>query len=80
MILIEDILPKWILTKVELPPDRETCIVTLRQKYDHEKEWHYYTDVADYVSGEWITFNDWDEGQGFEVIAWMPLPQPYKRK
>lgn len=24
------------------------------------------------------TTNDWDEGQPLEIIAWIPLPEPYK--
>ncbi len=40
-------------------------------KYDNcKKKW------VDYFG--WTVRNDWDEGQGMEVIAWQPLPEPYK--
>lgn len=26
------------------------------------------------ADGCWTTFNDWDEGYGFEVTHWMPMP------
>ena len=55
---------KWHLIRDILPSDCETCSITLRQKYDFEKDYHYYTDVAYFRSGQWLTFNDWDEGQG----------------
>ncbi len=40
-------------------------------KYDNrKKKW------VDYFG--WTVGNDWDEGQGMEVIAWQPLPEPYE--
>ena len=72
----------WIPCSERLPDGPQTCIVTGRQKYAFEKEWDYFVDVADsegsYIDGYWDTFNDWDEGQETHIIAWMPLPEPYK--
>ena len=73
----------WIPCSERLP-EFGTYIVTVKQKYEFEQEWNYYTDVASYVSDDgyidehWDTFNDWIEGQETHVISWMPLPEPYR--
>lgn len=73
---------RWIPCKERLPEIGDTYIVTGIQKDAHEKEWHYFVDVAsshgDYIDDYWDTFNDWIEGQETHIIAWMPLPEPYK--
>lgn len=73
---------RWIPCKERLPEIGDTYIVTGIQKDAHEKEWHYFVDVASshggYIDEYWDTFNDWIEGQETHIIAWMTLPKPYK--
>ena len=73
---------RWIPCKERLPEIGDTYIVTGIQKDPHEKEWHYFVDVAsnygDYIDDYWDTFNDWIEGQETHIVAWMRLPKPYK--
>lgn len=73
---------RWIPCNERLPEIGNTYIVTGIQKDAHEKEWHYFVDVAsnygDYIDDYWDTFNDWIEGQETHIVAWMPLPEPYK--
>ena len=73
---------RWIPCKERLPEIGDTYIVTGVQKDPHEKEWHYFVDVAsnygDYIDDYWDTFNDWIEGQETHIVAWMRLPKPYK--
>ena len=73
---------RWIPCKERLPEIGDTYIVTGIQKDPHEKEWHYFVDVAsnygDYIDDYWDTFNDWIEGQETHIVAWMRLPEPYK--
>ena len=63
-------------------PECGTYIVTVMQKYTWETGWRYYVDAAycpgDYIDDHWDTFNDWDEGEETHIIAWMPLPEPWK--
>lgn len=70
----------WILTKDKMPPPFTSVLITIKQKYEWETEWQYDTDLALWDSGKnvWEVTNDWDEGQGFEIIAWKPMPEPYK--
>ena len=81
--------PHWIPCSERLPDriingDVETVqdfFVTVKERWPGE-EWKYHTDVAefpgDYIDDVWQTYNDWKEGQEVHVIAWMPLPKPYK--
>lgn len=73
---------RWIPCKERLPEIGDTYIVTGIQKDPHEKEWHYFVDVAsnygDYIDDYWDTFNDWIEGQETHIVAWKRLPKPYK--
>lgn len=73
---------RWIPCNERLPEIGDAYIVTGIQKDAHEKEWHYFVDVAsshgDYIDDYWDTFNDWIEGQETHIVAWMPLPKPYK--
>lgn len=70
---------RWIPCSERMPEIDETVLITIKEKYAGEKEYRYHTDVADYlINDDWMTFNDWDEGQEIEIVAWMPLPEPWK--
>lgn len=73
---------RWTPVSERLPEAGNTCIVTGKQKYSWEKDWHVFVDVAesggDYIDDYWDTFNDWKEGQETHIIAWAPLPKPWK--
>jgi hypothetical protein len=77
---------KWISVEERLPEMQAEFIVTVKLKYDFEREYTIATDVAVYrmdecgdIDGCWETFNDWYEGQQYiHVTHWMPLPEPPK--
>lgn len=56
-------------------------LVTVATKYP-EEDWEYETDIAwnwgSYIDDFWDTSNDWKDGCEVHVVAWMPLPEPYK--
>ena len=82
---------QWIPCSERMPEriindDVETVqefFVTVKERWQGE-EWEYHTDVAeflgDYIDDLWQTYNDWREGQEVHVIAWLPLPEPYKEE
>ena len=82
---------QWIPCSERMPEriindDVETVqefFVTVKERWQGE-EWEYHTDVAefpgDYIDDLWQTYNDWKEGQEVHVIAWIPLPEPYKEE
>lgn len=72
--------PKWIPYWERLPEedvDDSYLIawVPSNAKCDHP---HYYQ-VADWEDGDWtnIDFGDFEE---IIILAWMPLPEPYKEE
>ena len=75
--IIED-LPstnQWIPCNERLPSGQENVIVTIYD--DHSDTPWEYTTNAWHIDGVWIADNDIVCGS---VIAWMPLPQPWKGK
>ena len=60
---------KWIDVNVVPPPIHNRVLIRLI--VDEEVEVDLGILDAD---GCWTTFIDWDEGYGFEVTHWMPLP------
>lgn len=71
---------EWIPVSERLPEESTECVVTIKMKYEWEIEFEINVDVATYLDGDWCTFNDWFEGQQYyEVTAWMPLPEPYRK-
>lgn len=72
----------WIPCSERLPEKPFRCLLTI------------HTDCGDYVEGDWVcpvahvwNGKTWNNGNGHpielecfeEIIAWMPLPEPYKK-
>ena len=61
--------PQWIpRSSTERPKDREEVMVTIDDGYQR------YTDTDEYVNGHFWYHDD------KHIVAWMPLPEPYKEK
>ena len=73
---------EWIPVTEALPHTDKEVIVTYIVNGNRKKryiETASYTDFGD-GEGDWVSV--WDEyrvsGTRMEVLAWMPLPKPYK--
>lgn len=79
---------RWIPVSERLPKDETKVLVTVffHGVKDYSGGWNahikpsFYVDIAEHYDDEW--HSDSDEYKiarnRHEVIAWMPLPEPYK--
>lgn len=66
---------RWIPCSERLPEGVCHCIVTVKVKHINDYS-DYEADTAVFADGIFTTANSWWRVEN--VIAWMPLPEPYK--
>jgi hypothetical protein len=80
-IIIEELPPvtpvqRWIPVSERLPKERGVYIVTEKvfsvTDREHTGRFNLMTEQVEFGNGKWR------RAKFFEVIAWMPLPEPYK--
>ena len=68
----------WISCSVRLPEEAFGCLVTVID-YETSTQTDFENILPYFVGYDGETWNDADGKEiPFEVIAWMPLPKPYK--
>lgn len=81
----------WIPLEERVPEENQEVLITLEidWSYGRGTDIKYEVDIATfskfggYISTEYGYFdtpNDWLEGQPCDVVAWLPLPEPYKKE
>lgn len=80
------IIMEWIPITEREPGYYEDCLVTVRLtyfdgsvRYETDYALHFGDGETHYI-GQFDTYNDWLEDCTGEVIAWMPIPDPYKEE
>lgn len=69
--------PKWIPCSERLPEEDGQYLITV--KYKHVDGYDdVYAEHGDWDNGKWDMFNFGHCGEVEGILAWMPLPEPYK--
>ena len=67
---------EWIPVSERLPEERGFYIVTEKvfslDDREHKGRYNTMVEQVEYCNGKW------QRARFFEVVAWMPLPKPYK--
>ena len=76
---------RWIPCSERLPEDEKDVLVTRHFLNDEQLKKNaikeaLYVEVASHVDDEWISYSDEYKIKRHlhKVIAWMPLPEPYR--
>ena len=76
----DELMPKWIPVTEALPEEDEEVLVTVRFDGTKDVKPSVYVETASQISGTWVSYTDeWKVSQSrHHVIAWMPLPKPWR--
>lgn len=68
---------EWIPCSERLPEENGQYLITV--KYEHVDDYEdIYSEHGEWGDGKWDMFSFGHCGKVENIIAWMPLPEPYK--
>ena len=75
-----DAIPKWIPVTERLPKDGRQVLVFAMSVHYALAKYDEMRDADGTYKKQWVTFDAWKPYYTIkDVIAWMPLPEPYRR-
>lgn len=69
---------RWIPVSERLPEEDGQYLITVKYKHVNDSYEDVYAEHGEWYDGRWDMFCFGHCGEVEEIIAWMPLPAPYK--
>lgn len=69
---------EWIPVSERLPKEDGQYLITVKYKHVNDSYEDVYAEHGEWYDGRWDMFCFGHCGEVEEIIAWMPLPKPYK--
>ena len=78
----DELMPKWTPVTEALPEEDEEVLVTVRFDGTKDVKPSVYVETASQISEKWVSYGDEYKvaPHKHHLIAWMPLPEPWKGK
>ena len=71
---------KWIPCSERLPDEDGQYLITVKYKHVNNSYDDIYAEHGEWFDGKWDMFCLGHCGEVEGIIAWMPLPKPYKEE
>lgn len=69
---------RWIPVSERLPEEDGQYLITVKYKHVNDSYEDVYAEHGEWYNGRWDMFLFGHCGEVEDIIAWMPLPEPYK--
>ena len=70
----------WILCSDRLPEENGQYLITVKYKHVNDSYEDVYAEHGEWLDGEWDMFCFGHCGEVEDIIAWLPLPEPYREE
>lgn len=70
--------PHWIPCSERLPEEDGQYLITVKYKHVNDNYEDVYAEHGEWYEGRWDMFCFGHCGEVEDIIAWMPLPKPWK--
>lgn len=71
---------RWIPCSERLPEEDGQYLITVKYKHVNENYEDVYAEHGEWYEGRWDMLCSGHCGEVEDIIAWMPLPVPYKEE